>query len=306
MRGFACKEAGWAAKARTMTDDGFTWREWSAPDGLTLRYRDYEGSSDRAPVICLHGLTRNSRDFADLAEHLSSDRRVIVPDMRGRGKSDYGPDPANYNVPTYVDDLIALREQSGITRYVAIGTSMGGLMTLAQAAKDAEPIIASVLNDIGPEVAPAGLDKIKTYVGQGRNFPTWVHAARALQDVHSPSHPAFELEDWIAMAKRTMTMCSNGRIAFDYDLKIAEPILDAPDDVSAVPPDLWPGFERLAAKPMLLIRGELSDLLTTETFAEMKRRAPEAQIIEVPETGHAPTLTEPEAMAAIDAFLRRV
>ena len=163
-----------------------------------------------------------------------------------------------------------------------------------------------MLNDIGPVVESDGLDKIKTYIGQGRSFPTWMHAARALEEVHGQSHPTFETEDWLAMAKRGMTLCSNGRIAFDYDMKIADPILDAESDAGAVPPDLWPAYEALAGRPVLVVRGGDSTLFSTDTFAEMKRRIPQATSVTVPDTGHAPTLDEPETRAAIDALLARV
>lgn len=279
-------------------------RSWQSPDGLTLHFRDYDGYHDRPPVLCLHGLTRNGRDFAELASHIAGQGwRVIVPDMRGRGKSEYAPDSSTYGVPTYIADTFALLAQEGIERFISIGTSMGGLMTMAMATVAPERIAAAALNDVGPVVQTEGLDKIKTYVGQGRSFPTWMHAARELEEVHGAAHPRFITADWLAMAKRSLTLCSNGRIAFDYDMKIAEPIMAA--DPAAVPPDLWPGFEALADKPLLLLRGSHSTLLSEATFAEMQRRAPRAATVVVPETGHAPTLDEPEARAAIDALLAR-
>lgn len=293
-------------------DPTFADRYWTSEDGLRLHFRDYPPASggqagERPPVICLHGLTRNARDFAGLAAHLAqAGWRVVVPDMRGRGQSDYARDPASYHVGRYAADLDALRQQEGIGRYVAIGTSMGGLMTMAQAMLDPEPIVASVLNDIGPVVDPAGLERIMDYVGQGGSYPTWMHAARALEELHAAAHPGFALDDWLAMAKRGMTLCGNGRIAYDYDMKIAEPLRAAGGAQAAAPPDLWPGFEALARRPLLLVRGELSNLLTSETFAEMAHRAPDAAQVTVPGTGHAPTLDEPEARAAIDAFLARL
>ena len=226
--------------------------------------------------------------------------------MRGRGNSDYASDSATYSVPNYVADVQALLEQEAVDRFVAIGTSMGGLITMMLATLAPERIAAAVFNDIGPVVESDGLDKIKTYIGQGRSFPTWMHAARALEEVHGQSHPTFETEDWLEMAKRGMTLCSNGRIAFDYDMKIADPILDAESDAGAVPPDLWPAYEALAGRPVLVVRGGDSTLFSTDTFAEMKRRIPQATSVTVPDTGHAPTLDEPETRAAIDALLARV
>lgn len=283
----------------------YSERSWQSAEGLTLYFRDYGQANDRPPVLCLHGLTRNSKDFEDVAAHIADQGwRVIVPDMRGRGKSDYAEDSATYAVPHYIGDVLALLEQEGIEKFVSIGTSMGGLMTMLIAQAMPQRIAAALLNDIGPVVDPAGIDKIRTYLGQGRSFPTWMHAARALEEVHGESHPSFDTEDWIAMAKRGMTVCSNGRIAFDYDMKIADPFNDA--DENAVPPDLWPGFEALASNPLLLVRGGLSALLSADAFAEMQKRAPNADVVVVEDAGHAPTLDEPEVRTAIDSLLASV
>ena len=281
---------------------------WPSQDGLTLAVREYGYESAEAggvPVICLHGLTRNGRDFTALARHLAGQgRHVIVPDMRGRGRSDCSSDSATYAVKTYVDDVLALLEERGIDRFVSVGTSMGGLITMILAAQHPDRVAGAVLNDIGPVVEAEGLAGIRGYVGQQRSFPTWIHAARALSEVHGAAHPTFSIEDWLAMAKRGMSVGSNGRISFDYDMKIAEPILAA--DEAAVPPDLWPAFEALGGRPVLLLRGELSPLLSQETFAEMQKRLPDAAAVTIPQIGHAPTLDEAEARAAIDALLGRV
>ena len=289
-----------------MTDQPFSHRHWQSADGLTLHFRDYPGSDDaRPPVLCLHGLTRNARDFEGLAPHIAAQGwRVIAPEMRGRGRSAYAADPASYAVPVYVADLIALLAQEGIGRFVAIGTSMGGLMTMALAAVSPGRIAGVVLNDVGPVVETTGLEKIKAYVGQGRSFPTWVHAARALGEMHGDTHPGYALEDWLAMAKRTMILVSNGRIAFDYDMKIAEPILAS--DEAAVPPDLWPMLRALAGRPAVLVRGERSAILSEDTFAQMAAALPGARTVTVAHTGHAPTLDEPEVRAAIDAMLAEI
>ena len=283
---------------RTWTD-----RNWQSSDGLTLHFRDYPGSDAATPVLVLHGLTRNARDGAAVAELLSGRRRVLVPEMRGRGLSDYAPDTATYNPLQYVADLKALLEQEGIERFIAIGTSLGGLMTMLLALEQPDRIAGAALVDVGPEIDEAGIARIREYVGQGGSFPTWLHAARALQELHGPVHPDFELEDWLAMAKRVMALGANGRIAYDYDMGIAEPF-----HTDAAPPasDLWPAFEALAGRPLLLLRGETSAILTAETAAEMKRRVPDLTVVTVPRTGHAPTLAEPESMAAIDALLAQV
>lgn len=289
-----------------MIDKSFIHQHWQSADGLTLHFRDYPGHADnRPPVVCLHGLTRNARDFESLAPHIAAQGwRVLAPEMRGRGRSGYAPDPASYAVPTYVADLMALLAQEDIDRFVAIGTSMGGLMTMAMAALSPDRIAGVVLNDVGPVVEAGGLDKIKAYVGQGKSFPTWVHAARSLVELHGETYPDNSLEDWLAMAKRTMILVSNGRIAFDYDMKIAEPIMAS--DEAAVPVDLWPMLRALAGRPAVLVRGERSAILSADTFAEMASALPGARSVTVPNTGHAPTLDEPEVRAAIDAMLAEI
>ena len=280
-------------------------RSWESSDGLTLHYRDYPGPEgyDGPPVLCMHGLTRNSRDFAELADHLSQTRRVIVPEMRGRGQSDYAPDSDTYNPVTYVEDVEKLLAKEGIERFIAVGTSMGGLMTMLMAPARPGRIVAVVMNDIGPEVEASGLERISGYVGQGRSYPTWLHAARSLKDVHGSAFPDYDLDKWLQMAKRTLVVNKNGRISYDYDMAIAEPF-SKPGN--AAPPDLWPAFDALNGVPMVLIRGELSDLISPETVAQMKARNPAMNVVTVPRVGHAPTLDEPEARKAIDALLENI
>ena len=276
---------------------------WSSRDGLRLHYRDYPGRDDRPPVLCLPGLTRNARDFEQLAAHLAGDWRVICPDMRGRGDSAYAKDSASYNPLQYAEDLGALFEQTSLSRFVAIGTSLGGLLTMILAMTGPERIAAAVLNDIGPEVEAAGIERIRGYVGQGRSFATWMHAARALEEAQMSGFPDFQISDWLAMAKRCMALGGNGRIHFDYDMKIAEPFSKPGGGAVA---DLWPGLDALAGRPVLLLRGETSDILSAETHRRMATRLPEAEAVTVPRVGHAPTLDEPQAVAAIERLLARV
>jgi pimeloyl-ACP methyl ester carboxylesterase len=277
-------------------DDKF----WTSRDGLKLHYRDYPGSAEHAPLLCLPGLTRNARDFDDFAARYAGARRVIAPDLRGRGQSAYARDSATYQPLQYLDDLGALFEQAELPPVVALGTSLGGLLVMLLAATQPARLAGAVLNDVGPEIAPGGLERIRGYVGQGRSFPTWMHAARALEESQAGAYPGFALADWLAMAKRCMAVAENGRIHFDYDMKIAEPMAAMPDGPA---PDMWPAFKALAGRPVLLLRGELSDVLTAETFARMARDLPEATAVTVPRVGHAPLLDEAEALAALDAFL---
>ncbi|MDP5104014.1 MAG: alpha/beta hydrolase [Erythrobacter sp.] len=275
---------------------------WTSSDGLSLHYRNYAGpeGGQRLPVLCLHGLTRNARDFAALAEALCASRRVIVPEMRGRGQSDYAPDSDTYSPITYVADVEKLLAEQGITRFIAIGTSMGGLMTMLMAHAAPGRLAAVVMNDIGPEIDAAGVARISGYVGQGRSYPTWVHAARALADAHGAAFPDYDLEQWLEVAKRTMVVTQNGRISFDYDMAIAEPFAKPGN---AAPPNLWLAFEALRGVPMLLVRGGLSDLLSPDTVTQMGARNPAMRSITVPRVGHAPSLDEPEVRAAIAALL---
>ncbi|WP_159976898.1 MULTISPECIES: alpha/beta fold hydrolase [unclassified Novosphingobium] len=284
----------------------FEDRFWSSRDGLKLHFRDYpapEGAEGLLPVLCLHGLTRNARDFDVLAPRLAASRRVICPDLRGRGDSEYARDSATYTPMQYCEDVLALLDQEGIDRFVAIGTSLGGLMTMGLATVIPERIAGAVLNDVGPWLEPVGLARIKEYVGQGRSFATWVHAARGLEDAQGGAYPGHSLDFWIGRAKRLMTITGNGRVAFDYDMKIAEPFLELDVDEQ---PDLWPAWEALSGTPVLILRGALSDLLSDATLTEMLRRIPKTEAVTLPDVGHAPTLDEPESIAAIDRLLARV
>ncbi len=276
---------------------------WSSRDGLKLHYRDYPGRADRPPLLCLPGLTRNARDFEDLAASLSGEWRVLCPEMRGRGDSAYAKDSASYNPLQYADDLDLLFEAAGIARFVAIGTSLGGLLTMLLAMKNPERIAGAVLNDIGPEIEEAGLARIRGYVGQGRSFATWMHAARAMEETQALAFPDFETADWLAMAKRVMALSGNGRIVFDYDMKIAEPFAGP---AATAGPDLWPGIAALRGRPLLFLRGALSDILGAGTLERMVAAAPDAEAVTIPRVGHAPTLDEPDARAAIARLLARL
>ncbi len=280
----------------------FEDRFWSSRDGLRLHYRDYAGYAERPPVICLPGLTRNARDFEEVAARIAGERRVLCPDMRGRGDSAYARDSATYTPLQHVEDVRALLEETGVTRFVAIGTSLGGLLTMLLALTAPGVLAGAVLNDIGPVIEPTGLERIKDYVGQGRSFPTWMHAARALEETQAVVFPHFAVADWLRIAKRVMTLGQNGRIVFDYDMNIAEPFANP---ASLEPINLWPAYDALQGVPLLCLRGALSDLFSAETMAEMARRRPDAEMVTLADIGHAPTLDEPEAAAAIGRLLAR-
>jgi pimeloyl-ACP methyl ester carboxylesterase len=279
--------------------DGF----WTN-DGLRLHYRDYAGGSDGRPaILCIPGLTRNVRDFANLADRLAPAWRVITIDLRGRGESAYSKDPASYLPPVYAQDVQALIAELGLTGFVAIGTSLGGLVTLLMAETERERIRGVVFNDVGPEVEPGGIARIRSYVGRSGNWPTWLHAARGLAANQRHVYPEYGIEDWLKMAKRLYRLSNNGRIVIDYDPRIAEPMRTLPDQP---PPDLWPMLEPLKEAPALILRGELSDVLAPATVMRMTTALPGAEAVTVPQVGHAPTLEEPEAIAAIDRLLTKV
>lgn len=284
---------------------GYSDGYWWSPDGLRLHYRDYAGGDDgRPPLLCLPGLTRNARDFEPLAERLSGTWRLICPDMRGRAESAYAKDPMSYVPLTYLQDISRLLADLAITRFVSVGTSLGGIITMLIAATHPEWLAGAVLNDVGPTLDAAGLDRIRGYVGIGQSHPSWVHAARALQEGNADVYPLYALEDWLAMAKRVYRLNSSGRIVLDYDMRIAEP-LRAPGGEAGV--DMWPIMAAFRDVPTLLLQGARSDLLSDATAQRMVQDiGANAELVRVPDVGHAPALDEPEAVAGIDRLLARV
>ena len=286
-----------------MAEPAYSEGEWTSADGLTLRYRDYPGRADRPPLLCIPGLTRNCRDFEPVAAAFAGEWRVIAIDLRGRGQSDYARDPASYMPMQYVADVAALLDQVGLERVVAIGTSLGGIVTMLLAMTAPERIAGAVLNDIGPEVEAAGLARIREYVGQGRSYPTWMHAARGLKEQGGVAYPDFAVSDWLRLAKRLMVVGPGGRIAFDYDMKIAEPF-NRPEGTTGF--DMWPAFRALDGRPVLAVRGALSDILSVGTLERMRSEMKALRKVTVPRVGHAPTLEEPVAQRAIAALLAKV
>jgi pimeloyl-ACP methyl ester carboxylesterase len=283
--------------------DGYWWSN----DGLRLHYRDYAGPAGeggkRPPIVCIPGLTRNARDFEGVAERLAGEWRLICVDLRGRGESAYAKDPMTYVPLTYLQDMEALIRALDLQRFILFGTSLGGLVTSLLAKSDNERLAGALINDIGPAIENRGIDHIRSYVGRSQSWPTWMHAARALGETNRDRYPGWKLDDWLIFAKRLCRLNPSGRIVLDYDMRIAEPFR-LPGGATGF--DMWSAFGALAGIPSLLIRGELSDLLSAATVAAMQAQNPDLEIATVPAVGHAPTLDEPEAAAAIDALLRRV
>jgi pimeloyl-ACP methyl ester carboxylesterase len=280
-------------------------RRWKSPDGLDLFARDYAPGPGpaRPPVIAIHGLTRNSADFEAIAPLLAqSGRRVLAVDVRGRGLSDRAPDPMTYRPDVYAADVLALMDQAAVGRAVFMGTSMGGLITMALTALRPKAVVAAILNDIGPEVAPEGLARIAAYSGQPVEIDSWADAAAYAKRINAVTFPHYSDADWDAFARRIFRQGPDGEIGLDYDPDISVPIRAA--GAKALVPNLWPMFRRLARnRPTLLVRGGVSDLLSADIAARMRKAAPDMAYVEVPQIGHAPMLDEPEAKAAIFEFL---
>jgi pimeloyl-ACP methyl ester carboxylesterase len=278
--------------------DGYWW----SSDDIRLHYRDYPGRTDRPPILCIPGLTRNARDFAAVAERLAGEWRVICVELRGRGESGYARNPASYVPLIYLQDLQALIAELQLDRIIAFGTSLGGLLTMMLAGTERHRITGALLNDVGPVIEPEGITHIASHVGRQQSWPTWLHAANHFRGLHGASFPRYGLEDWLAVAKRLCRLTPGGRIVLDYDMKIAEPF----KRIEAADIDLWPVFAALAGTPMLIVRGALSNLFSEETARAMVARASDAELITVPDAGHAPTLSEEGCPAAIDRLLARV
>ncbi|MBX9745873.1 MAG: alpha/beta hydrolase [Hyphomonadaceae bacterium] len=288
---------------------GFDERIVATVDGLTLYARDYAPLLPETglPVICLHGLTRNSRDFEVIAPRIAAlGRRVIAPDMRGRGRSANDPDPAHYVPAVYAQDVLKLMDALEIPRAVFVGTSMGGLIMMVVATIAPDRIAASVLNDVGPRLSTTGLGRIASYVGRAQPVQSWDAAAEAVRAINGSAFPERADDDafWLAMARRTFRAREDGMLEADYDPHIALAFADFDED--ATPPDLTPLFQALSAKPVLAVRGAISDILTSDALTYMRSVNPNIETVSIENVGHAPALDEPEAWDAILDFLAKV
>lgn len=278
-----------------------------APDGLRIHYRDL-GPRDAAipPLLCLPGLTRTVDDFAVLADRIAAGsdgeapRRVIAVEYRGRGESDRDPDPARYSVPVEADDVLAVLADAGVDAAVVLGTSRGGLIAFVLAARHPALFRGLILNDIGPVLEPAGLARIRGYVGQMPTIETWDDAVAAARRSTGSDFTALDEAGWRALAALTFTD-RGGRFALRYDAALAQSLKDL--DLAALP-DLWDRYPALFHVPLLVVRGANSDLLSDATAEEMVRRHPDAALHLVPAQGHAPLLTDDATIARIAAFAR--
>jgi pimeloyl-ACP methyl ester carboxylesterase len=296
----------------------YTEHRYTSRDGLSLYYREY-GNADRV-VLCLPGLTRNCKDFESLAEQYAGQWRLICPDFRGRGHSDYDPKPSRYHPGTYTGDVWTLLDNLCIARVVVIGTSLGGLVAMIMAAQQAHRLTGVVLNDVGPEVPPEAVARILQYVGRTPAVADWPAAARQAQASYGLAIPDQEPEFWLDLARKTYRETGSGTLAPDMDPAIGDTLRKAQGlsrvlrrlrklglvrRVGGVPIDLWDAF-RAVTMPCLLLRGALSDVVPTNLAARMQDAKPELQVAEIPNRGHAPLLDEPEARAALEQFLARL
>jgi len=286
---------GKTGAAATIETGGFEDVFFSASDGLKLHAADYGRSNpatrDRLPVVCLPGLTRNTRDFDDLARLLASDpktpRRVVSFDYRGRGQSGWDKDPSRYNITVEAEDVLSGMAALGLEHANFIGTSRGGLIMHVLAATRPGVMAAGVLNDIGPVIEGAGLAQIKAYLARMPKPKNWDDAAQILSEAHAKSFPALTESDWRDFA-RAVYVEEDGQLVADYDPKLLNGLKGI--DLSTPLPTLWPQFDGLGRMPLLALRGEHSTLLSADTLLEMKQRVPSLQAETIAGHGHAPIL----------------
>lgn len=279
--------------------------EATAKDGTRIVAEAHGPADDALPVVCLPGLTRNARDFTALAEALAAPgggaaRRVIIVESRGRGRS--GRAAADtYTVPQEMDDLLTAFGEWDIETAQFVGTSRGGLLTMFLALHAPERIDRAVLNDIGPTLERAGLARIGAGVGARMDHASHEALADYLSQSQGSQFPRMARENWVRFAKQLASPNADGGVTFDYDPGLAEGLRGY--DVTQATPDFWPGFEALADKPVLVIRGAHSDLLSAATVEAMRRRHPRLEALIVPDEGHAPLLWDRPSIEAIKSFL---
>ena len=293
------------------TKTSFQERRFSTGDGLQLYARDYGNDDPRTaatlPIVCLPGLSRNSRDFHLLATRLSTHpenpHRVIALDYRGRGFSDWDTDKSRYQLPVEAEDVLCACAAFDVTRAIFIGTSRGGLILHLLAAMRLELLAAVILNDIGPVIEIAGLMQIRRYLEAQQTLHSWDEAVDSLKRIHGPAFPSLEEPDWRDMAD-AIFRDKDGMIAADFDPALIEPLKNLDADMPV--PDLWALYQGFQTIPLMAIRGENSSILSRATFAEMAKRHPHMTLVNAMGQGHAPLLHRPDLLAEITAFIGRI
>ncbi|KIC16515.1 alpha/beta fold hydrolase [Leisingera sp. ANG-DT] len=268
-------------------------------DGLRLHYTD---TGKGLPLLCLAGLTRDSRDFRYFAPH-AANFRMITLDARGRGQSDHDPDFMNYNVLREAQDVLELLGHLGLGQVSILGTSRGGLVAMTLAAMAKDRLSAVILNDVGPEIPPGGISRIMEYVGRRPAAKSWDQAAETLGALMAPAFPDVPPARWREEVETFYDETPEG-LSLRYDPRLRDALLAQAE--AGPPPDLWPLFLALDGLPCGVIRGANSDILSAGTFAEMQRRLPALQALEIANRGHVPFLDEPEALALIHSVLDRI
>ena len=274
---------------KSLSPHGFhrvVYDEWGDPDNMRV-------------VVCVHGVGRNARDFTDLAASLLDTHRVISIDMPGRGRSEWLADPNDYVFPTYLTVLTALIARTGAQAVDWVGTSMGGLLGIVLAAQPNTPIAKLVVNDVGPAIEPAALERIRGYFGLDPTFATYDEIAQYIRNVSAPFGPHTD-EQWDRLTASNVRQRADGRWGLSYDPGIAVPFRAA-----AAPPDLWGLWDAIRC-PTLVLRGKESDLLSAATAAQMSARGPKPAIVEFAGVGHAPMLLTAIQIDPVVRFLRRV
>lgn len=270
-----------------------------SPKGLhRVAYVEWGDPRNREVLVCVHGLTRSSRDFDELARALRARFRVVCPDIAGRGDSEPLRDPLLYDIPQYVADMVTLIARLDVETVSWVGTSMGGLVGMGLAAQPGTPVKRLVLNDVGAVLSKVSLQRIADYTGNAPAFPTIEKAEEYVRAVSAPFGPHSDAQ-WRFLTENWVRKQPDGSYRAHYDPRIAERFRVKPPDKDI---ELWPIYDAIQA-PTLLLRGERSDLLSRETAAEMARRGPKAKVVEIPGVGHAPTLLHPDQIAIVRDFL---
>ena len=283
---------------------GFTEHHYQANDGLSLYYRRYGSGKDA--IVCLPGLTRNSKDFHEIATQLSSRYCVLSLDLRGRGQSDWDFDWRNYHPVTYIRDTWTLLDQLDFSRFILLGTSLGGLLAMIMASQQPERIRAVILNDVGPEADPAGYARILASFDQQFEVKNWQDAALYCERNYQAALPDMPAEFWRDFAHKNYREGEGGRPEIECDPKIGEAIRKGDlSRIAGVQVDPWETFAAITA-PCLVLRGEISDILSAEIVQRMKEVKPALKTAVIPNRGHAPLLYETESLAAIHEFLERI
>ncbi|MDJ0939319.1 MAG: alpha/beta hydrolase [Woeseiaceae bacterium] len=279
---------------------------YDSDDGLRLYYRDFGADLDGTPVICLPGLTRNSRDFEKLAQrlarHPTNPRRVITPDFRGRGFSEHDPNWENYHPGTYIKDVWRLLDTLGINEVIIVGTSLGGLCAMHMSAENNDRIAGVVLNDVCPEINPAGLARVQSYTGRVPPVASWDEAAAQTKEIYGEWLPGLSDADWQEMARRAYRENADGVPQLDIDPAIGTAVRK----VGAQKGDPWSNFATLKDTPVVMLWGVMSDIATEDIIDRMRDVKPDLDVVPVADRGHVPLLDEPECVDAIDKLLQEV